>query len=240
MCDVPHGSHVANDSICNDALFGANALCVYSPQDNPQDCACYDFACDKHNTDEQVICGYELGLFNDEYTRVAASACRGAHYCMDKVLHQCACQSAACDPSLGEEEVSSCTDAGAIQTLQSSEVGTQDTIVSDCRVALGGSSGGGSGGGGTDTNICPGGPGRCRNGDSSTCNCGTSCVQVATCDGCDYECVKGCATDADCKGFFSSSELNDGGSVSPQPLVCIGASSTIPTPHCGVGTSSGG
>ena len=80
-------------------------------------------------------------------------------------------------------------------------------------------------------NKCPSGPGKCSDGDSSTCRCGESCVQTATCAGCGYECVKGCDTDADCEGYFS-------GDTPPAQLVCIGASSTMPTAHCGIGSSS--
>jgi hypothetical protein len=52
-------------------------------------------------------------------------------------------------------------------------------------------------------------------------------VADSTAPGSAYECVKGCATDADCSGFFS-------GNTPPTPLVCVGASSTMPTPHCGI------
>jgi len=91
--------------------------------------------------------------------------------------------------------------------------------------------GNGGSGGGDSGNVCPEGPGQCSDGDSSTCRCGEQCVQAAECDGCSWECVKGCATDADCAGYYS-------GDTPPAPLVCIGASSTMPTPHCGIGEST--
>lgn len=80
-------------------------------------------------------------------------------------------------------------------------------------------------------NVCPEGPGTCQNGDSSTCRCGESCVQTAQCAGCGYECVKGCASDQDCAGYFS-------GDTPPIALSCIGASSSMPVAHCGISASS--
>ena len=86
-------------------------------------------------------------------------------------------------------------------------------------------------GGSSGANVCPEGPGQCQNGDSSTCRCGESCVQTAVCAGCGYECVKGCATDDDCIGYFS-------GDTPPAQLVCIGGSSSMPVSHCGIGPST--
>lgn len=98
-------------------------------------------------------------------------------------------------------------------------------------VGCGSSSSGSSGStSSSSANVCPQGPGTCKNGDSSTCRCGESCVQTAQCAGCAYECVKGCAADADCAGYFS-------GDSPPAALSCIGGSSSMPTPHCGVSTS---
>jgi hypothetical protein len=92
----------------------------------------------------------------------------------------------------------------------------------------GGSSGSGSSA--TSMNVCPGGPGRCSDGDSSMCSCGESCIQQVVCDGCEYECAKGCATDEDCTGYFSSDE---NGAV-PMQLTCVGGSGTSPTKYCGI------
>ncbi|HEY6462431.1 MAG TPA: hypothetical protein VIY73_19820 [Polyangiaceae bacterium] len=63
------------------------------------------------------------------------------------------------------------------------------------------SSSSGSGSGGSST--CSSGPGTCKNGDSSTCRCGTACERV--CETCDYYCERNCSSDSECAGLTDSS-----------------------------------
>ena len=84
-----------------------------------------------------------------------------------------------------------------------------------------GSSGGSGSSSGSST--CTSGPGTCKNGDSSTCSCGTACDRV--CATCSYACLRNCSTDSQCAGLTDSSG---------NPLVC----SSCPQGVCNAGFSA--
>ena len=221
-CAKPDATHPANGTACSEASLGVDSVCSLLPDHTG--CACSSFSCTRSTATDPIECDYGSALAGTSPSSVVQpSVCVGAHYCMQPTALACLCQMDACAGT--DVEVTSCTDAAArAQKGTAFQVYHSNTAVDDCQAALATP---GSGSGGSGTNICPGGPGQCRDGDSSTCNCGTSCIQTATCAGCPYECVKGCATDADCAGFYS-------GDTPPAPLKCLGASSSNPTPHCGL------
>lgn len=216
ICTCTAGG-TSNGTACSAVSLSGDdtdAVCLYSA--STKECDCVSFFCFSNT------CYYAQVRPSTPH----ASSCSGAHYCLG--TNACECGATAC--ASDEEELTSCSDDTAkakLKALRQSQTG--DAIVPDCRAALANGTAGGSGSGSGGTNICPGGPGKCQDGDSSTCNCGTACVQTAVCAGCAYECVKGCATDLDCAGFYSS-DLSAGGA---QPLVCVGATIPMPTPHCG-------
>ena len=202
-----------NGTPCSASVFSSDGACF--SDSGSKTCICTSFAC--LGSGEKTMCSFHPLM--DSTPHVPLSACTGAHHCLDATTHYCTCQSTAC--SSNEQELSSCTDA----TAQSAIAATNGAQVDDCRATLSA-----PGTGGNTTNVCPSGPGRCSSGDNSTCRCGTSCVQTVVCVGCEYSCVKGCATDADCKGFFSS----DANGATPQPLICVGGDSVHPTRYCGI------
>jgi hypothetical protein len=204
----------------NDAACGTTSLdvaCDFHAAATPS-CECAAFLCSKSG--DTVFCGYDLNITEESDGFVDPSACVGPDYCLDSDGVTCWCQNGPCAAS--QRSVASCTDDMAKTTLQQFVVGFGDTLVTDCRAAMSSATPQP-----TTTNKCQSGPGKCANGDSSTCACEESCVQTSTASGSTYECVKGCATDTDCAGYFS-------GDSPPAPLQCVPASSTMPVAHCGL------
>jgi hypothetical protein len=192
----------ATENQCNAAMLGTDSIC--SVQGGQCECAAFDCDMDSLNV---VTCGYDLGQLGQGSKRVPPSSCTAAHYCFSlEPDPDCRCQDDPCDPTL-EREVDSCTDATAKTALQSPFT-SDGVVVSDCRVALGGSSSSPSApsddGGGQSAKCTAAGPGTCGDmPDLNHCNCGASCYRDSASVGSGYNCHSVCMTNADCQGLYS-------------------------------------
>jgi hypothetical protein len=213
----------SNELCCADKAYPSSGTCScqYSGQT-------YVWGCIAASPVGDCQCGYGVsGAAPGSKCDTTLAAFSNCYLTTDVVPEDTLCECGP-DAAAGDMQVTSCTTeaaAGLTPYRAACPSGQVETAACGTPTPPAGS-GTGSGTGSPTTNVCPEGPGTCANGDSSTCRCSEACVETANGTG-TYECVKGCASDADCAGYFS-------GDTPPAPLVCIPASSTMPTPHCGI------
>jgi hypothetical protein len=189
---------------CADSTWPSSGQCVCEStvcfQVPGASCSCFVYSPTTASSSNTPVAACPAGpacLTSDESTTVdcfgGTCASQQLSGTTTDITTGCSPQVAGCAP--GHQQVTSCSDG-----------------------SKGPSVGGGGGG-----NTCSPGPGTCKNGDSSTCSCATSCQHV--CATCDYACLRNCSADSQCSDLTDSSGA---------PLVC----STCPQGVCNAGFSA--